>query len=107
MKIKFMNMTAIPQCQKLVVMCIARTAADFFRVTLGWALDGGRTGVALSDCCWISQEDGLQVTRSYCIVQGHNYWMRALDERLQDEKRAASAWPLDAKRGDVGEPQKL
>jgi hypothetical protein len=53
---------------------------------VGWAMEGGKARVALSDGRWVGQEDGLtQLTQSYCIVHGHIYRMRSLVERLRAE----------------------
>ncbi|HEY3760339.1 MAG TPA: zonular occludens toxin domain-containing protein [Verrucomicrobiae bacterium] len=58
---------------------------------VGWALEGKKPHVALSDGRWAGQEDGLtQVTPNYCIIHGRIYRMRSLDERLRDEERAAA-----------------
>jgi hypothetical protein len=69
---------------------------------IGWAVQGGKMRVALSDGRWVGLEDGLmRVTRSYCVVQGRVYRMRSLDERLRDEERAARH-PPESRRGVSG-----
>jgi hypothetical protein len=53
----------------------------------GWAMEGGKLRVALSDGRWVGREDGLRrLTRTYCVVQNRVYRMRSLDERLRDEE---------------------
>jgi hypothetical protein len=57
---------------------------------LGWALEGGKARVALSDGRWVTREDGLtRVTQSYCVVQGRVYRIRSQDEKLREEEQAA------------------
>jgi hypothetical protein len=57
---------------------------------LGWALEGGKARVALSDGRWVTRQDGLtRVTQSYCVMQGRVYRMRSLEEQRRDEERAA------------------
>jgi hypothetical protein len=68
----------------------------------GWAAQGGKMRVALSDGRLVGLEDGLmRVTRTYCVVQGRVYRMRSLAERLQDEERAARH-PPESRRGVSG-----
>ncbi len=71
---------------------------------IGWAIEGGKAHVALSDGRLLGQEDGLsQVTRSYCIVQGHIYRMRTPDEQLRDEEQDESQrWPNGRRRASDG-----
>ena len=54
---------------------------------IGWAKQGGKAQVALSDGRWIGQEDGLtQVTREYCIIKGQIYRAASSKEILRDEE---------------------
>jgi hypothetical protein len=70
---------------------------------IGWALEGSNVRVALSDGRWVGQEDGLtQLTRSYCVVQGHIYRMRSLNERLRDEDQAAARRWTETRRAAPG-----
>jgi hypothetical protein len=70
---------------------------DVFMV--GWAAQGGKMRVALSDGRWIGLEDGLmRVTRNYCVVQGRVYRMRSLDERMRDEEHGARRLNQSARR---------
>jgi hypothetical protein len=53
---------------------------------VGYALEGGKVRVALSDGRWVTREDGLtRVTKTYCIVQGRVYrcvlWMSSCGMR--------------------------
>ncbi len=56
---------------------------------VGWALEGRKARVALSDGRWVGQEDGLtQMTHEYCIVQGHIYRMRSFEEQVREQNRS-------------------
>jgi hypothetical protein len=51
-------------------------------------MEGRKARVALSDGRWVGQEDGLtQMTHDYCIVQGHIYRMRSLEEQVREQNR--------------------
>jgi hypothetical protein len=70
---------------------------------LGWALEGGKARVALSDGRWVTREDGLtRVTQSYCVVQGRVYRIRSQDQKLRDEEQAAARRSCEKKHGVSG-----
>jgi hypothetical protein len=70
---------------------------------IGWAMEGGKARVALSDGRWVTREDGLtRVTQSYCVVQGRVYRIRSQDEKVRDEEQAAARRRSENKRGVSG-----
>jgi hypothetical protein len=71
---------------------------------VGWALEGGKARVMLSDGLCAGPEDGLtQVTPSYCIVQGRIYRMLSPEERLRAEEKQTG--PRGFRAGHILSPE--
>jgi hypothetical protein len=70
---------------------------------VGWAVEGGKARVALSDGRWVGQEDGLtQVAREYCIIQGHIYRMRSAEELWHSEQESGGRVPAFSPKAHEG-----
>ena len=79
---------------------VANVFVDKNVLMLGFALEGGKARVALSDGRWVTREDGLtRLTPTYCVVQGRVYRSRSLEEQRREEERVPSRGRSERKQG--------